>query len=298
MAFRSEASHTESGDDAFYGKGEEDASYSSGGVFRRAPFYDTSGNWCDGLRSEIVNVTTNYTLMRVTKYSVVPLHLNLRELANSNRELFGWSYNPPKSMPAVKLNVECAPYFSKMNVALYSSGSVVQTGCQSPEQARLAAHMFARTTLRRIGLNVVVTDFRVDNMVAKVNMKEEKVNLSVLKRYLGARCVYTNPKHATNLKSSYSAAIIRSTINPKSPTNPRGENIKILMYDTAYAVMMGVTSRDSIIKVVQEIDDIVKHTKEMERAIIPHRQPVSDLRLHMEKIKDANKAIRQRIGKF
>ena len=259
-----------------------------------------SGVWSGGVRSTIANVTTTHVLLKKTRYGVVPLLLDLKKIADSNREIFGWSYNPPKFMPAVKLNVECHPYFSKINVALYASGSVVQTGCQSPEQARLAAHIFARTTMKILGLDVVVSNFNVDNMAVKVDVNAGDIDLAVLDRFLGARCSYKDPKYTTAGEKSYPAAVLTSKFDRKTASRPKGENIKFLMYDTTRAVMMGVKSRESVVLVTEEIVEIVRRVREIERAVIVRESGTLGVtkrtpgRVQMDKIKSANAAIRRR----
>jgi TATA-box binding protein (TBP) (component of TFIID and TFIIIB) len=251
--------------------------------------FDISRNYgSNGVPSNIANVTTNHILRRRTRYATAPLDLNLDEVIDRYRSVFGFS--PPRSMPAVKLNIQCVPYFKKMNVALYASGSVVQTGCQSPEQARLAAHLFARTLGRVLGIDIVVTEFRVDNIVATVNTAATSVNLDAVKQRLGARCSY---KSGNAAKNNYSAAIIRSRINPRTAANPGGENIKILMYNTAHAVMMGVTSRDSIAQVIDEIDGIVQNANRMD---LVTTAPLAPQVLQQQSIRRANAAIQLRLG--
>jgi Transcription factor TFIID (or TATA-binding protein, TBP) len=301
MAFRPGQSDGETTDDASSSGSDGEDTWPIEGATGPPGAFNITGNWEGGLRAEIANVTTNHTLMRRTPHGLEDLVLDLRKIADASRGTFGWSYDPRRSMPATKLNIQCGRYFSKMNMALYSSGSVVQTGCQSPEQARLAAHIFARTTLRLLGVDVVVTNFRVDNMVAVVNFDGDdgSLDLSALNQHLGARCDYQDPLDPINAnKTTYPAAIIHSRVNARPDHRGESENIKILMYDTAHAVMMGVTSRASIAAVVAEVAGIVARVKGLRGTVgLQTRTVPSDLVLHMERIRNANAAIRLRIGR-
>jgi TATA-box binding protein (TBP) (component of TFIID and TFIIIB) len=296
MEFRSPKSDFTTNSNSSVGKEEEISSGPFVGTFiptsKHSEFYDIRRSF-EGVWLHIDNVTTNYRLCQMTPLGPIPIRLDLDKIANTERSVFGWSYNPKKSMPALKLNIQSWPYVSKLNVALYSTGSVVQTGCQTPEQAQLAAHLFARRMLRLLGIHVVVADFKVDNMVATFQLDHTYVNLQVLKMHIGARCEYVDPNAPTNLKTGYAPAIIQSTVNKKNPVNLNGENIKVLMYDTGRGVMMGVRSRSSFTKVTAEIIHDVDESKKFEGAIV---QGVT-MDTWTKKIEAANAAYRTRIEK-
>jgi TATA-box binding protein (TBP) (component of TFIID and TFIIIB) len=232
------------------------------------------------LKGVIANVTTTHSLYTPDG----PLQLDLEKIANEHRDTFGFSHNPRLSMPAIKINIECKPYFKKINVAIYASGSVVQTGAPSPEQARLAAHMFARTSLRHLGIcNAQVRDFKVRNIVATVQ-GQGPVDLMGLQRLLGQqRCDYKHPQDPLRQKSGYSAAIVKSSVDTK---------IKILIYDTAHCVMMGTKSRDAVSHVIQEIQWMIEETKKSIQAL---GFPVSKTVRMDSMLRLANQTIHQRL---
>ena len=234
-----------------------------------------------GLRGIIANVTTTHTLVTLSG----PLVLDLERIANKYRRTFGFAYNPRLSMPAIKMNIECRPYFKKVNIALYSSGSVVQTGAQSPEQARLAAHKFANS-LRHMGImDAHVSDFKVRNIVATVQ-GGEPIDLLALQRLIGAqRCEYKAPSDPTRRKSGYSAAIVKSN---------QGDKIRILVYNTAHCVMMGTKSRAAVASVIDEIQWMITETKKSVSALGP---PIGQSIQMDTMVRLANETIHQRLKK-
>ena len=95
--------------------------------------------------------------------------------------------------PSASAVFQRRPLYGKTKVSIYGGGKVVQTGYLSPEQARACAHDVARVLNRRLGTRLRVRDFTVINIVAIVRTGRV-VDCTALKRLVGSRCTYDDPK--------------------------------------------------------------------------------------------------------
>lgn len=212
--------------------------------------YDTESQLC----ARIVNVTTVHTVVWYDGTRDRPVTFNLANLAEETREVLGFSFDPC-AMPSAKHNIEFEPLFGKTTVSLYKTGKIVQTGCRTPEQARLAAEMFAKRALGFFNMKLGVREFEVVNMVATIDFAEA-IDLGALQSLLGSRCVFEDREKAR----AYGAAVVDYVLGGR-------DKITVLVWPTGVAVLIGVKTR-------QQISDsmrVIKKWSDLSRAIVPVR---------------------------
>jgi TATA-box binding protein (TBP) (component of TFIID and TFIIIB) len=212
-----------------------------------------------GLEAEIANVTTRHYLAYSGKenirvdvdegvtYDAADVALDLPLVAEFTHCMLGMSGPTSKGMPSASAVFQRRPLYGKTKVSIYGGGKVVQTGYLSPEQARACAHDVARVLNRRLGTRLRVRDFTVINIVAIVRTGRV-VDCTALKRLVGSRCTYDDPKTVKRLhgKKGYSGAIVSSRL-----ARPR-RNPKMVVFTTGIAVLMGCQRRAEIVELVQE----------------------------------------------
>jgi len=212
-----------------------------------------------GLEAEIANVTTRHFLVSGGKenirideeegvtYDSVRVSLDLPLIAEFAHCELGMAGPTSKGMPSASGVFQRTPLYGKTKVSIYGGGKVVQTGYVSPEQALCCAHDVARELNRKLHTGLIVRDFTVINIVAIVRTARV-VDCTALKRLVGARCTYEDPKTVKWLhgKKGYSGAIVASRL-----ARP-GRNPKMVVFTTGIGVLMGCQRRAEIVELVHE----------------------------------------------
>jgi len=253
---------------------------------------------CDGMKGLIVNVASKFTLMRRLPISgrYVRLHPNLPVVAESARMALAFD-RAPKTMPSVRTSIEYPPAFGRTSAALYESGEVVFVGSASAEQSRLAAHAYAYLALgKHLGLELVVKDFTVTNIVVRM-IFEEPIDLGLIKQFCGTRCKWRDPqkrrrkrkrKH-TKRNKYYSAARVRSLLPGKK---------KMLFFSTGAMLIIGAKYIEEVLVVMREARDIIAQSVVQSTALSTYVKPdQSDEQRWQADLQRANRTVRLTVAK-
>jgi len=253
---------------------------------------------CDGMKAMVVNVASKFTLVRRLPATgrFVRFRPNLPVVAESARMALAFD-RAPKTMPSVRTSIEYPPVFGRTSAALYESGEVVFVGSASADQARLAAQAYAYLALgQRLGLDLVVRDFTVTNIVVR-HIFDEAIDLSLIKQYCGSRCKWRDPlkrrrkrkrKHAKRNKY-YSAARVRSLLPGKK---------KMLFFSTGAMLIIGAKYIEEVLVVMREARDIITQSVIQSTAVstFVKSEELTDEQKWQADIQRANRSVRLTVG--
>lgn len=242
------------------------------------PLFNEDGSYCistilgpDGSVATIQNVTSKHRLClppnpTLGRFRPEPVRIDIERLAELGRVSMGLVGPMTTRMPSASGIFEHQPYFGSSVISTYASGKVVQIGCASVEQALLSALQHTETLNRGFGLNLIMTDFCVSNVVCSVKTGFP-TNLLALKRLLGSRCSYEDPAYARRVhgKKEYSGARVRSKFtrvgDKKTP--------KMTVFGAGNANFIGCRDRKEIEWMCRELLEYLTMVEQDGKAIVP-----------------------------
>ena len=198
-----------------------------------------------GQRSYISNFVATYRLVHI---SGRPVTLNVRAIAERSRCVYPFAYEP-SNLPALKTSMCSDGETCQPTALVYSTGSVVQIGDQTPEHALLTAHTLASIIFGRLGIPVAVYKFRVVNIVSCISIGFRTTLSHIEAAVPRWRVILNQDGDHMNTHRPYPAVRVRS--RTKTPGS-----MVYLMYASGEVVIAGPKTREQVCAGIREVWEI------------------------------------------
>jgi len=241
-------------------------------------------------RSYMSNIVAAYNLVGRNGQKVT---LNVNEIASRTRLTVPFTYNP-KKLPALRTSIGTDGPLCQPTTLIYATGSVVQSGDQSPEHALLTAHTLAATVFGMIGIPLCVSDFRVVNLVSCLNIGF-RVPLKTIKHAVPRwRRECNTKKDHNNTNRGYPSVRVWSTCKD----TPK---MVFLMYESGEVVIAGAKTHDEARRGISEVwqirtDILALNTRERAGALVVSNS--ESTRRNIERANTSVRLMRQASGRF